>query len=82
MRGIFIIGLLFAVVLVSGCAQPGTETTTTTTTIMETTTTTLTEGIGGVTEGGLDDLKSDLEDLEFEDLGGLASEQFFFLHFS
>jgi len=82
-KNIIIIGLLIAVLLFSGCARQQ-DAQTNTSAINESTNTQVTSPNGTTSPEGstevplskdsLDQLKKDLEDMEFEDLGGLTDE--------
>lgn len=72
MKRIVVIAVLTLLLLACGCAQKGgpVATPTPTATPVEN----VTEAVGSLTQKDLDQLKSELEDLEFEGPGGLSEE--------
>ena len=72
MKRVLLIAMLIAFLLACGCAQKGGPVATPTPTA--TPVANVTEAVGSLTQEDLDQLKSDLEDLEFEGPGGLSEE--------
>ena len=72
MKRILVIAVLIALLLACGCAQK--EGPVATPTPTATPAENVTEAVGSLTQEDLDQLKSELQDLEFEGPGGLSEE--------